>query len=114
MNQMDQFTQKNAAMVEETTAVTHRLADSATALSGLVGQFRTSDMAAAPVGRPPLQAPRPAARTATHPAPAAPRPAGSGARAVPSPARGMVGTLTRAFGTGGGNAATAASDWEEF
>ncbi|MBW8301952.1 MAG: Cache 3/Cache 2 fusion domain-containing protein [Hydrogenophaga sp.] len=110
MNQMDQFTQKNAAMVEETTAVTHRLADSATALSSLVGQFRTTDANAAPAAR----SPKPAARPAVHSAPAAPRPAAPGARAVSSPARGMVGTLSKAFSSGGATAAAAASDWEEF
>ncbi len=114
MNQMDQFTQKNAAMVEETTAVTHRLADSATALSGLVGQFRTSDTGVAPAIQPPMQSHRSVARPAAPSAPAAPRPAGNAARAVPSPARSMVGSLAKAFSSGGANSATAASDWEEF
>ena len=114
MNQMDQFTQKNAAMVEETTAVTHRLADSATALSGLVGQFRTSDTGVAPAIQPPMQSHRSVARPAAPAAPAAPRPAGNAARAVPSPARSMVGSLAKAFSSGGANSATAASDWEEF
>ncbi len=40
ITQMDQFTQKNAAMVEETTAASHSLADDASALERLVGQFR--------------------------------------------------------------------------
>ena len=118
MNQMDQFTQKNAAMVEETTAVTHRLADSATALSGLVGQFRTSASGPASAHASPAPAPvrsqGPAPRPAAHTAPAAPRPAANNARAVPSPARGMVGNLAKAFSSGGTSAAAAASDWEEF
>jgi methyl-accepting chemotaxis protein len=41
VNQMDQMTQQNAAMVEETTAASHSLADEADRLSSLVGQFRT-------------------------------------------------------------------------
>ena len=39
VSQMDQVTQQNAAMVEETTAVTHRLTSGAASLSGLVSQF---------------------------------------------------------------------------
>ena len=36
---MDQVTQQNAAMVEEATAVMHKLAASAQKLSGMVDQF---------------------------------------------------------------------------
>jgi len=39
VNQMDQVTQQNAAMVEEATAVMHKLAGSARKLTGMVGQF---------------------------------------------------------------------------
>ena len=39
VNHMDQMTQQNAAMVEETTAATHTLAGEAEALRALVGQF---------------------------------------------------------------------------
>ena len=39
VNQMDQMTQQNAAMVEETAAVTEKLDDGATELSTTVGQF---------------------------------------------------------------------------
>jgi methyl-accepting chemotaxis protein len=39
VNHMDQMTQQNAAMVEQTTAATHTLAADADALRGLVGQF---------------------------------------------------------------------------
>lgn len=38
--QMDQFTQRNAAMVEETTASTNRLADDTVTLSRLISHFR--------------------------------------------------------------------------
>jgi methyl-accepting chemotaxis protein len=114
VNHMDQFTQKNAAMVEEATAVTHRLADSARTLAGLIGQFRTADgyrAAPAPTSshRPTTPAPH-----ATAPRASAPRAAESQSRPAASPARSMVGKLTKAFG--GGATATAASQdtWEEF
>ncbi|WP_425349631.1 methyl-accepting chemotaxis protein, partial [Hoeflea olei] len=42
VNQMDQVTQQNAAMVEETNAVTHRLSSGAATLDGLVRQFTLS------------------------------------------------------------------------
>jgi methyl-accepting chemotaxis protein len=41
MNQMDQVTQQNAAMVEQSTAASHALAGEATELARLVGQFQT-------------------------------------------------------------------------
>ncbi|MGP0059048.1 MAG: hypothetical protein ACLPID_07170, partial [Beijerinckiaceae bacterium] len=40
INQMDQMTQKNAAMVEESTAATHTLSQETVQLSGLIGQFQ--------------------------------------------------------------------------
>ena len=40
INQMDQVTQQNAAMVEETTAASHSLAREAESLAGLIGRFR--------------------------------------------------------------------------
>jgi methyl-accepting chemotaxis protein len=39
---MDQMTQQNAAMVEETTAAGRGLSDEAERLGGIVGRFRTS------------------------------------------------------------------------
>lgn len=42
VNQMDQDTQKNAAMVEESTAASHSLARVAVLLNRLPGQFRLS------------------------------------------------------------------------
>jgi methyl-accepting chemotaxis protein len=110
---MDQFTQKNAAMVEEATAVTHRLADSARNLAGLVSQFRmagTATSAARSSAAPSYSAPAPAYRPAGRPAAAA----AAETRPVASPARKMVGNLAKAFG--GGNTAAAASqdNWEEF
>lgn len=46
VNQMDQTTQNNAAMVEEATAVTHRVAEDVRNLSGQVGQFNVGSTAA--------------------------------------------------------------------
>jgi methyl-accepting chemotaxis protein len=43
VNQMDQGTQKNAAMVEQTTAATHSLAREAAALIELLGQFKLGE-----------------------------------------------------------------------
>ena len=43
VNQMDQMTQKNAAMVEETTAASRELANEADALMTLVRQFKLSN-----------------------------------------------------------------------
>ncbi|MCM2473376.1 methyl-accepting chemotaxis protein [Rhizobium sp. CG5] len=117
VNQMDQFTQKNAAMVEETTAVTHRLAESATALAGLVGQFQVSG-----AGPSTSWSSQPTAAAPRTPAPtrslfAKVKPAEPSARPVASPARTMVGKLTQAFSGSKGPAAASpatSNDWEEF
>ncbi|MDE1995297.1 MAG: chemotaxis protein, partial [Rhizobiaceae bacterium] len=93
VNQMDEMTQRNAAMVEETSAATHRLSDEANGLVRLVARFKVGgSVAAAPV----------AARADTH-------------VPVKSPARRMLGNVARAFG-GSPSAATAGSaqNWEEF
>jgi methyl-accepting chemotaxis protein len=49
VNQMDQVTQQNAAMVEEATTASHGLSGDAQELARLVGQFRIGEGAAAPV-----------------------------------------------------------------
>ncbi|MGV1914573.1 methyl-accepting chemotaxis protein [uncultured Agrobacterium sp.] len=87
VNQMDQDTQKNAAMVEETTAASHGLAREASSLNQLLGQFKLSDTFEAPV-----------------------RPATSAERPAASPARALGRKIATAFG---GNAAVK-QDWEEF
>jgi len=56
VNQMDQVTQQNAAMVEQSTAASHALANEAVELAKLIGQFRTHD------GEPAVQATAPRAR----------------------------------------------------
>jgi methyl-accepting chemotaxis protein len=49
VNQMDQVTQQNAAMVEEATAASHGLSGEAQELARLVGQFRIGESVAPPV-----------------------------------------------------------------
>ncbi|MBD8685696.1 HAMP domain-containing methyl-accepting chemotaxis protein [Rhizobium sp. CFBP 13717] len=88
VNQMDQDTQKNAAMVEEQTAASHGLAREAASLNRLLGQFKLAEGGyEAPV-----------------------RQATSAERPVQSPARALGRKITAAFN---GNAA-AKSGWEEF
>ncbi len=48
VNQMDQVTQQNAAMVEASTAASHSLAEEAQELAHLVGQFRIGEIAGPP------------------------------------------------------------------
>ena len=67
VNQMDQMTQQNAAMVEQSTAASHALMGDSEALAELIGQFRTGQTAGS--GRPAaagrnLAAPRPRTQTA--------------------------------------------------
>ncbi len=94
VTQMDQMTQQNAAMVEQTTAVTHRLAEDADGLAKLIGEFSIAGRAA--------------------PATAA-KPVSESTKPVPSPARRMVKAVGQALGFDG-NAATVAQqdNWDEF
>ena len=75
---MDQMTQQNAAMVEETTASARSLADEAQRLGDLVAQFRVDERAGGPV----------IGRTRPHTAPAARAPA-----PAPTPAHPTSGNL---------------------
>ena len=43
VNEMDQVTQENAAMIEQTTAAAESLKSEAVEMSALMGQFRTGD-----------------------------------------------------------------------
>ena len=97
VNTMDQGTQQNAAMVEQSTAASHSLAKEANNLFGLVGQF---DIGATTTARPAFSSPRstPAlAKAASHP--------------VASPVRRMTAKLASAFQ---GSAAASGSEWKEF
>ena len=51
VNQMDQVTQQNAAMVEQATAATHSLRSEALELARMIGRFRLGNEAAAPPPR---------------------------------------------------------------
>jgi len=97
VNTMDEGTQKNAAMVEETTAASHSLAHEAMALAQLMSQFKLDGAAVANQGRPSFA--KPAATTASH-------------GPVASPARQLGQKLTNAFR---GNAALKQEpEWSEF
>ncbi|PCK86272.1 methyl-accepting chemotaxis protein [Rhizobium sophoriradicis] len=96
ISQMDQVTQKNAAMVEETNAASHTLAIDAENLTQLIKQFKTGE------GMSARQTPR-EATAASH--------------SRPSPARSLIGKVAGAFN--GGSAAKviaspAGDNWEEF
>jgi methyl-accepting chemotaxis protein len=99
ISQMDHMTQQNAAMVEQTSAASHTLAQDARNLTGLIGQFQIGEGS---TSRPTLQLATPAARPAS------------------SPARNLVSKLAGAFhhkptppavATANG---TNNSNWEEF
>jgi methyl-accepting chemotaxis protein len=73
VGQMDQLTQQNAAMVEESTAVTHRLSGETDSLSAMIGRFRVSSDTLRP------------------------QRAGSSSTPVASPARGVIQKVMSAF-----------------
>lgn len=132
VGQLDQMTQQNAAMVEQTNTSSHTLAQDAEKLSELVGQFRHGQVSEAAFRK---AAPAPAqtsvragapanapvrASTAAPARPVSPRkPAAAQAstRAAPSPAKALMGKLAGAFGNKPGSvpSVTASGDnWEEF
>ncbi|MGI3899094.1 MAG: methyl-accepting chemotaxis protein [Janthinobacterium lividum] len=89
INQMDQVTQQNAAMVEESTAASHALARETQELSGVVGRFQLGNGDAVRTGG-----------GRQHPAPvtAAHRPVG----------------MLKTVGRGGAAVKVAADEWQEF
>ena len=95
VNQMDQVTQQNAAMVEEATAASHALAAEAEELSRLVSQFRVGEFAA----------PSAPARPALRPAPSHTR---AKSFTAPAPPIGKFVPLP------GAAAAAGSGDWDEF
>jgi methyl-accepting chemotaxis protein len=127
VNAMDQGTQKNAAMVEETTAASHGLASEVQALNALIGRFNVGGSLAS--GRNAAHAPHLHIVPATTPAPpVAPateakvarkspgqwnvKPANTASRPVTSPALALSEKLAGALGVrqDKGND----GDWEEF
>jgi methyl-accepting chemotaxis protein len=91
VNQMDQATQQNAALVEESTAASHSLSREADALTQLMGQFD--------VGVPPVRTAQ--ARSS------------SSISAAPSPGQQSPRSMPRAL-SHAGSAALKIDDWQEF
>jgi len=111
VGQMDQVTQQNAAMVEQTNAASHTLASDADSLGQLVGQFKIGGNAVR------------AGSSQTHATVHKPAPASPVTAPKPSPARQLMGKVAGAFSKGGGasaaratapNAAASTDQWEEF
>ena len=85
VNQMDQVTQQNAAMVEESTAASHALAQETSELTRLIGEFRLGDSADAP-RRAPAPVAQPTRRPASAPVSAMRTTGRGGAARAPAPA----------------------------
>lgn len=92
VNLMDQSTQQNAAMVEESNAASHGLAAEADSLNNLLAQFKT--------GRHAAEKSHSAARQPV--------------RLVETPVRTMVNKASRAFTAGNTALAVSRDNWEEF
>jgi methyl-accepting chemotaxis protein len=101
VNQMDQVTQQNAAMVEETNAAGTTLANEAATLRELIGQFKLGNP-----GRNSNYIAEPRRASAT----VAVVQNSNDYRPIASPARKMVSDVARSYG----NTATAKDRWEEF
>lgn len=93
VNQMDQVTQQNAAMVEESTAASASLAGEVQRLRNIIAEFRIGSEAG-------FERAKPVAAKSEH-------------KPVSSPARRMLAKVASAVGLAGG-AAAAAESWEEF
>ncbi|MDQ0318738.1 methyl-accepting chemotaxis protein [Pararhizobium capsulatum DSM 1112] len=106
VNQMDQVTQQNAAMVEETTAASMALNEEARTLSSLVSRFQVARQ-----GQSSAAMLRGTAERMRTPAAPAKAPA-SYAAAKPAPAR--YTTPTKSMPQTSGANALAADSWEEF
>ncbi|UHS57234.1 methyl-accepting chemotaxis protein [Agrobacterium vaccinii] len=99
VNTMDQGTQQNAAMVEQSTAASHSLAKEAASLNQLLSRFNLGQGEGS--GR-------------TMPSAAPVRSASATSRPAPSPARALGRKIAGAFGGGSSAAAVAQDTWEEF
>ena len=93
VSQMDQVTQQNAAMVEETTAVTHRLSTDVDGLSNLIAEFKLNASQASQ-----------------------PQAANEDSAPKPSPARKLIQSVGKAMGLNKAPAPAADADegWDEF
>ncbi|MFB2550784.1 methyl-accepting chemotaxis protein [Ensifer soli] len=124
VGQLDQTTQQNAAMVEETNAASHTLAQDAEGLGRIVGQFHLSGQAQPASHQPYRQAPdqpapvgMPAMRAAAPRSSLAPKAASTASRPRSSPAKALIGRVAGAFGNSPASSAASASsadNWEEF
>ncbi|NTE87735.1 methyl-accepting chemotaxis protein [Agrobacterium rubi] len=97
VNTMDQGTQQNAAMVEQSTAASHSLAKEAASLNQLLSRFNIGD--------------------GTHrfmPSAAAPRIATAASKPATSPTRALGRKIATAFGGGSAAVAVSHASWEEF
>ncbi len=106
ITQLDQVTQENAAMVEESSAASHAMRADAEALEGIVKRFEVN-VDLSPQGA----AARPAAAASPGFAPpksAAPRPALPAAARTPAPPRGNAGAALAATADGDPD------DWTDF
>ncbi len=118
VGQMDETTQRNGALVEETTAAAQSLSEQASNLMQLVGFFRLGDSGSTRAAAP--QAAIPAA-SAARPSPAASRPAPAAAakpgKVVPLPAKSAPARPQPALKSTGSAQPAAAKqddDWKEF
>ncbi|MGA1805028.1 methyl-accepting chemotaxis protein [Rhizobium sp. HT1-10] len=120
VNTIDQGTQQNAAMVEQSTAASYSLTKEVAALNGLLGQFnlRTSSSGFASNASPTAMGTiRPAPRLASANSPGRAdqvRPGHMGAAPGASPARSLRSKLAGAFSGGSQAVAAAKEGWEEF
>jgi methyl-accepting chemotaxis protein len=103
VNQMDQVTQRNAAMVEETNAASASLANEAGRLRELISQCNLGPRGSTSSS---VTALRPTASVKSSPVQAF-----RDRRAVSSPARKMVADVVRVYG---GATVAAQENWEEF
>ncbi|MFN7090803.1 MAG: methyl-accepting chemotaxis protein [Allorhizobium sp.] len=112
VNIMDQGTQKNAAMVEETNAASHTLVSEVQALSARLAQFNLGAASHASATTHSARTHSAPASIVTRPAsPARPSAVSEAARPVPSPARTLAGKIASAMGA---KPAPSGGEWEEF
>ena len=111
---LDQMTQQNAALVEESAAAAESLKDQAQRLAGVVGTFQIAGVASGPVA---TLAPRAAApaRAAVAPPPVRPvQPAAPARTPPPRPAEVAATAIQQAQATSRPPAAAPGDDWESF
>ena len=91
IGELDQFTQMNAGMVEETTAVSHRLTESSGKLVSLIGRFDIVGQGTSVAARnqPAAELPRPTSSVSTV--------SSTADEGVSSPPRDLIGGIHKAF-----------------